>query len=155
MIFEKKEPKFEPETSKVSGNPVSTIRNFYTYENMDLLLNVGNMLRDSNFIVKCDEVYYLSSYLGECLIFLNTGIGEISTNTKFSITKKQYFSKKLPVMSGFKVELTPQQTIVYAVEAVSKCPTPEFVKIAPYFYEFAKEFMSDDIQSALSVIAER
>jgi len=163
MIFEKREPQNEqmeqneqmqPTTRAISGNPLATLKKFYSQNYMDLIRTVGNMLKESKFIIKCDDIYLQSSYIGDCLLFLNNGFGETSSNTKFSLTKTKFFKKILPVRSGFKIELNAQQIVVYAVEAVDKCPTQEFAEIAPSFYEFAKHFMSDEIQSAIVALAE-
>lgn len=150
MIFGGK----KEQSSKPKGGDVSVIERFYhNSKSMELLVNIANALRQSNFIVKCDDNLFTAHYLGDCLAFLNTGLDEVCHVGRFSTSKTEFFKHALPVRGTPKIEITPEQTINYAIMAMKQCPTKEFVNVIPLLEEYKVGFLSSQVQNALRNIA--
>ena len=140
--------------AKASGGDVSVIERFYhNSKSTELLVNIANSLRKSHYIVKCDNNLFPTEYIGDCLAFLNTGLDEVVHIGKFSTSKKQFFHNVLPVGGSLKVEMTPKQTVNYAIMAMEQSPTNEYENILPLMQEYRTIFFSSQIQNALDNIA--
>ena len=152
MLFTPNKPLYTH--SNLCSNSVNTIRNFYIQNSyLELLVNVSNLLRESKYLLILEDkgIAFSCEYLADCLLYLNTGLDEIS-NGRISISKKKFFKEMMPINGKPKIELTPREVVRYVIKAMEKSPTGELNAIIPFMRDFQTIFESNKIQSALRTI---